>query len=60
VSGLLTGGDIIAQLSVFPDLGSEILIGSNTLNADGLFLDDTTPADIESALGVKVRIVEVG
>jgi putative radical SAM enzyme (TIGR03279 family) len=58
VSGLLTGRDIIAQLADFADLGQEILIGSNTLNADGLFLDDVTPADLESALNVTVKIVE--
>jgi hypothetical protein len=35
-----------------------LLIGANSLNADGLFLDGTTPADVEAALGVTVRIVE--
>jgi putative radical SAM enzyme (TIGR03279 family) len=59
VSGLLTGGDIIAQLIVHKnDLGEQLLIGANTLNCDGLFLDDTTPEQIQNALGVAVRIVE--
>jgi putative radical SAM enzyme (TIGR03279 family) len=64
VSGLLTGGDIIEQLREFPDLGDEILIGSNTLNTDGLLLDGVTPAEIGESLSVpprriSVRIVEV-
>jgi putative radical SAM enzyme (TIGR03279 family) len=58
VSGLLTGRDIIAQLADFEGLGAEIIIGGNTLNADGVFLDDVTPADVEAALGVKVKISE--
>jgi putative radical SAM enzyme (TIGR03279 family) len=57
VSGLLTGQDIIAQLHG-QDLGEQLLIGANSLNSDGLFLDNTTPADIESALSVKVKIIE--
>ena len=57
VSGLLTGGDIIGQLKE-KDLGAGLLIGSNTLNADGVFLDDVTPHDIETALNVKVVLVE--
>jgi putative radical SAM enzyme (TIGR03279 family) len=57
VSGLITGGDIIAQLRG-KDLGGKLLIGASSLNCDGLFLDDTAPADIESALGVKVQVVE--
>ncbi|MCL2036127.1 MAG: DUF512 domain-containing protein [Oscillospiraceae bacterium] len=61
VSGLLTGGDIIAQLSESAKtkpLGDVLLIGANTLNPDGLFLDDVTPAQIEAALKIKVCIVE--
>jgi NifB/MoaA-like Fe-S oxidoreductase len=57
VSGLLTGGDIIAQLRG-KDLGDVVLIGANSLNADGLFLDNTTVEQIEEALNVKVKIVE--
>lgn len=58
VSGLLTGGDIIAQLTGRADIGERLLIGANTLNADGLFLDDLTPQDIEAALNVTVQIVD--
>ncbi|MCL1904277.1 MAG: DUF512 domain-containing protein [Oscillospiraceae bacterium] len=59
VSGLLTGTDIIQQL--LPQkhlLGEELLIGANTLNADKLFLDDVTIAEVEEKLGVRVKIVE--
>ncbi|MCL2754415.1 MAG: DUF512 domain-containing protein [Oscillospiraceae bacterium] len=59
VSGLLTGGDIIAQLREFPALGEVVLIASTTLNTDGLFLDDLTVADVEKALGVKVQVVKI-
>jgi putative radical SAM enzyme (TIGR03279 family) len=59
VSGLLTGGDIIAQLRDFPDLGEVVVIGSNMLNSDGLFLDEAKPEQIEEALGVKVLVAEV-
>jgi NifB/MoaA-like Fe-S oxidoreductase len=62
VCGLLTGGDIVKQLREFQskggDLGEKILINATCLNTDGLFLDNFTPADIESALGVKVLTVD--
>ncbi|MCL2070968.1 MAG: DUF512 domain-containing protein [Oscillospiraceae bacterium] len=59
VSGLLTGEDIIRQLLPLQNqLGEELLIGRNTLNSDGMFLDDTTTAEIESALGVVVKLIE--
>ncbi|MCL1880907.1 MAG: DUF512 domain-containing protein [Oscillospiraceae bacterium] len=65
VSGLLTGADIIEQLGLAQsqsgeslDLGEELLISQNTLNSDGLFLDNITPDELEQALGVQVRIVE--
>jgi len=58
ISGLLTGGDIIAQLSGC-NLGEEILIGANMLNANRVFLDDVTVSQIETALGVRVRVVDI-
>jgi putative radical SAM enzyme (TIGR03279 family) len=59
VSGLIAGQDIISQLSVHSmDRYEQILISANSLNADGLFIDDTTPEQIESALAVKVKIVQ--
>jgi putative radical SAM enzyme (TIGR03279 family) len=60
VSGLLTGGDIIRQLlPQKEELGEKLLIGANMLNSDGVFLDNVTPKEIESALGVRVSAVEL-
>lgn len=57
VTGLVCGSDIIAQLKGKP-LGEELLICNSMLKDGGnLFLDDTTVADVESALGVPVRKV---
>jgi len=58
VSGLLTGKDIIEQLSG-RKLGDALLIPASCLRADGdVLLDDLSPADIESALGVAVTPAE--
>ncbi len=60
VSGLVTGGDVIAQLKG-SDIGDELLIPENMLRAQGdLFLDNVSVADVESALSVKVRVVPSG
>ena len=54
VAGLLTAKDILSQLKA-KDLGDELLIPSSALRADGeVFLDDVTPEQLESELGVKV------
>lgn len=54
VSGLVTGGDIIAQLKGKP-LGEMLLIPTSMLRHDEeVFLDDSTVGDVEKALGVKV------
>lgn len=54
VSGLLTGGDIIAQLKD-KDLGDTLLIPRNALRHEGdAFLDGVTVEEMEKALGVKV------
>jgi putative radical SAM enzyme (TIGR03279 family) len=59
VSGLLTGGDIIAQLKGKP-LGDVLLMPKNALrDSDVVFLDDVTVTDVSDALGVLVRAVEV-
>ena len=59
VAGLLTGQDVQRHLSTLDDLGEEILIPSVMLrDGDGVFLDDLTPADLASDLGVSVRPVE--
>ena len=53
VSGLLTGGDIIAALgTVEPD--ETIVLPPNCLNTDGLFLDGLTPEDVSNVAGVDV------
>jgi len=60
VAGLVTGRDIIEQLApVKNNLGEELLIPAVMLRYErDLFLDNTSVEDIESALGVKVKIVE--
>ncbi|MCL2662044.1 MAG: DUF512 domain-containing protein [Oscillospiraceae bacterium] len=58
VSGLVTGGDIIAQLTG-KKLGSKLLIPRNMLRfGEEVFLDDITVCDVSNALGVPIRIVE--
>ncbi len=60
VSGLVTGGDIIAQLKG-KDLGEELLIPENMLRAEGdLFLDNVSVGDVSDALSVKVTVTERG
>ena len=55
VTGLLCGKDFIAALEQSQERGP-VLIPPNSLNRDGAFLDDLTPADIEKATGRVVRI----
>ena len=51
VAGLLTGQDVLQQLSG-KSLGDELLIPSVMLRADGdVFLDDMTPAELSAELG---------
>ena len=58
VAGLITGGDLIAQLEAKP-LGQRLLIPVNMLRHGGdVFLDDLRVADVERALGVPVTVVE--
>ena len=58
VSGLVTGGDLIAQLRG-KTLGSRLLIPQNMLrHADDVFLDDVTVSDVSEALGIPVRVVK--
>ena len=60
VAGLVTGRDIIEQLTPFKDnLGDELLIPAVMLRYErDLFLDNTSVGDIETALEIKVGIVE--
>ncbi len=58
VAGLLTGGDLIAQLRG-KDLGERLLISVSMLRHGGdVFLDDLSPEDVSRALGVPVVPVE--
>jgi putative radical SAM enzyme (TIGR03279 family) len=58
VAGLLTGADIQRQLAGTA-LGEAVLVPSVALrDSAGVFLDDLTPGEIASALGVPVRPVE--
>ena len=58
VAGLVTGGDLIAQLRG-RDLGARLLIPVNMLRHGGdVFLDDLRVVDVERVLGVPVTVVE--
>jgi len=57
VSGLVTGGDLIAQLKG-RDLGERLLLPVNMLrHGEDVFLDDVTVAQVQEALGVRVIAV---
>jgi hypothetical protein len=60
VTGLLTGRDIIQQLSCGePDLGEELLISESMLKAnDDVFLDDYTVKMLEEQLNIKLTVVK--
>ncbi|MCL2611483.1 MAG: DUF512 domain-containing protein, partial [Defluviitaleaceae bacterium] len=59
VSGLLTGGDIINQLKG-KALGERVFIPMNALKAsEEIFLDDVSVSDIEKALKIKVKPIEI-
>lgn len=54
VAGLVTAGDLIAQLCK-TDLGDELIIPKVMLKADEpVFLDDLTVDDVENKLGIRV------
>ena len=60
MTGLLTGRDVAKQLSG-QDLGDRLLLSESMLRDGGdLFLDDMSPAQLESALGVPVEMVPDG
>lgn len=60
VSGLVTGGDIIAQLKGY-DIGEMLLIPENMLRAEGdLFLDNVSLSQVSASLGVPVKVVSRG
>ena len=58
VSGLLTGGDIICQLTG-KNLGDKLLLPCNLLRSgEEVFLDDVTLAEVKNALQVQADIVK--
>lgn len=57
VAGLLTGADFTAALTG-KQLGEEVLIPASSLRRQGdMFLDSTSPAQLEQALSVKITPV---
>ena len=59
VAGLLTGRDIQRHLATQPELGRAVLVPAVAVrDADGIFLDDLTPADLARDLGVPVKVVQ--
>ena len=58
VTGLLTGGDLAAQLSDAAEYADELLLCENTLRAEqDRFLDDMTLAELRERLPLPLRIV---
>ena len=58
VAGLVTGRDLISQLKN-RELGNYLLLPSCMFRAQGdIMLDDTSVEDIESALNIKVKIIQ--
>ncbi len=58
VAGLLTGGDVIAQLKG-KSLGERLLLPIQMLRSgEMVFLDDVTVSDVQNALQVRVDIVK--
>ena len=58
VTGLLTGGDIMAQLKD-KSIGKTLLLSENMVRiSDDIFLDDVTVAEVSNALHVPVTIVK--
>jgi putative radical SAM enzyme (TIGR03279 family) len=58
VAGLLTGQDILNELSR-RHVGDLVLVpGAALRERDGVFLDDLTPKDLEVNLGVRVKAVD--
>ena len=58
VSGLITASDIIAQLKN-KDLGECLILPRSMMKQDeDIFLDDLTPNDVESSLGLPVIIAD--
>ncbi len=59
VSGLVTGQDIVAQLSARQTLGERVIVPANMLrHGEGVFLDDMTLEQLSEALGRPVQVSE--
>jgi putative radical SAM enzyme (TIGR03279 family) len=58
VAGLLTGQDILAQLSARPPADLVLVPGVALKEGAGVFLDDLSPQDLTTHLGVSVRVVD--
>ena len=59
VSGLVTGGDLIAQLKG-KELGNRLFFPATMLRREGdMFLDDMTPSDVERELGVQAIPIQI-
>lgn len=57
VAGLVCGGDIAEQLKDAPKTDALLIPCSMLRGDDDIFLDDTTVADVEAALGMKITSV---
>jgi len=59
VSGLVTGQDLLAQLSGRDNLGETVLIPSSMLRSgEQVFLDDMTVSELSGKLGAEVKATE--
>ena len=59
VAGLLTGQDIQRHLASLSDPGDAVLVPAAAVReADGVFLDDLSPADLARDLGVPVKVID--
>ncbi len=57
VAGLLTVGDILAELRVHPPADVVVLPGEVFRGPGGLSLDDRSPQEVAQALGTRVHVV---
>ena len=57
VAGLLSGKCVYSAMQG-RDPGDLVLLPPDILNADGLFLDDSTPAALQGRLGAEVMVFE--
>jgi putative radical SAM enzyme (TIGR03279 family) len=58
VTGLLTGRDVIKSMSAIAGKHDVLLIPDVALKDEWVFLDDVTVSNVETALGIRARVVE--